>query len=35
MNAWVGQFPGQWLVYSEKVKSAASYIRDSSLVPDL
>lgn len=35
MNAWVGQFPGQWLVYSEKVKSAAIYIRDSSLVPDL
>lgn len=35
VNAWVGMFPGQWMVYSEKVKSTAIYIRDSSLVTDL
>ena len=35
VNAWTSHFPGSWLVYSEKVKSSAIYLRDSSLVPDL
>jgi ATP-dependent RNA helicase DHX36 len=34
VNAWVGWFPGNWLVYSQKVKSTGIYIRDSSLVTD-
>ncbi len=35
VNAWTGYFPGNWMVYSEKVKSTGIYIRDASLVPDL